>query len=91
MPCQETLEQEFEPLKLEHVPAHALVNKITGGSEFGIGGHSVGSAQVGKLARSLLPLFLVELMSLRLSMDKRNAMAKLLRALAERLRSAGLL
>ena len=41
MAAQEMLEQEFEALKLEHVPAHALINKITGGSEFGAGWHHV--------------------------------------------------
>ncbi len=39
MTSEKKLEQVFEALKLEQVPAHALVGQMAGGSEFGAGWH----------------------------------------------------
>jgi xanthine dehydrogenase molybdopterin-binding subunit B len=39
MTSEKKLEQVFETLKLEQVPAYSLVGQIAGGSEFGAGWH----------------------------------------------------
>ncbi len=61
MTSEKKLEQVFEALKLEQVPAHALVGQIAGGSEFGAGWHRLADlvAEEHRRERPLTPRLLL--------------------------------